>query len=179
MRDQIEKAQCAYLCCLSTVMGAQGKQHRASSLHFKLSVSQHLLAPSTKTGPCKRRQDTWSETLDPDSRASCMIKDFWCRGLWKSSLPLEPAFTTTSAACLSWDSLAENRVCSKFIGGGAGKLMKAEDVVCGGGWRCVKDEKWAANDRKWEANKAVPWGYWCSRMVASCCSILIPGFLWI
>ena len=39
--------------------------------------------------------DTWSETLDPDSRASCMIKDFWHGGLQKSSLPLEPAFPMT------------------------------------------------------------------------------------
>ena len=54
-------------------MGAEGKQHRDLLFAYKLSVSQHLLAPSTKTWTMQKG----GQRLDADSGASHMIKVFF------------------------------------------------------------------------------------------------------
>ena len=53
-------------------MGAEGKQHRDLLVAYKLSVSRHLLAPSTKT----RTMQKGGQRLDADSGASRVIKEF-------------------------------------------------------------------------------------------------------
>ena len=53
-------------------MGAEGKQHRDLLVAYKLSVSQHLLAPSTKTWTMQKGD----QRLDVDSGASCVIRVF-------------------------------------------------------------------------------------------------------